>query len=253
MRVLRAFREAALGLTLSFVNLVGAYLTLVVFGGLGSWSDAQFIGCFGMLELGTGVAFIYGPNIWRLPVLQAETVPPGGVRVSPALLRQPHWAAGVKAVAGGGLLLWAAWHEGASLASLALVPEVLLIALGSLALSLAIARLGALRPDIDVIQFAIRQPKRRERVLPAFSMSAAVLEACLNLGPFPFVKALPPGVLYRPAMAPSAGLLGWTLALAAVASAAAIAAWWGRIDVRAGEGTREPGPEDAQVRPGAGS
>ncbi|MCK9517629.1 MAG: hypothetical protein M0R74_01185 [Dehalococcoidia bacterium] len=61
-----AFRGLALGLTLSVVNLLGVFLTIVAFGGLGEWTRAQFAGLFGLIEVATGAAFVIGPNIWRL-------------------------------------------------------------------------------------------------------------------------------------------------------------------------------------------
>ena len=110
MRV--ALRGLALGLALSVLNFVGALLTLLALGGLGDWAPAQFIGLFGLLEVATGVAFVVGPNVWRLPVASAELEPRTRVRLALSTVLIPHWAVGVKSVAGLALLAWAAVQEG---------------------------------------------------------------------------------------------------------------------------------------------
>jgi len=108
----RALRGLALGLTLSVLNLFGAFLTLLALGGLGDWTGTQFIGLFGLLEVATGAAFVIGPNVWRLPVAAAELEPGTTTRFAASTVLIPHWAGGVKSLAGAGLATWAAAREG---------------------------------------------------------------------------------------------------------------------------------------------
>ena len=63
----RAVGSALLAFSLSFVNLAGALLAISALVGLESWSDRQFIGLFGFVELSIGLAYLIAPNIWRLP------------------------------------------------------------------------------------------------------------------------------------------------------------------------------------------
>src|SRR5688500_13207660 len=136
----RAVRGLLLGLTLSVLNLAGAFLAILALGGLGEWTGIQFIGLFGLMELATGLAFIVCPNIWRLPVAEANTSDSTPVHLAASTLFLPHWAAGTKAVAGAAFLIVAAYREGVGAAT----PGVLLLVLGVLvivlSLSLIIAR-----------------------------------------------------------------------------------------------------------------
>ena len=63
----RAVGGALLAFSLSFVNLAGALLAIGALGGLEPWSDRQFVGLFGFVELSIGLAYLIAPNIWRLP------------------------------------------------------------------------------------------------------------------------------------------------------------------------------------------
>ncbi len=63
----RAVGSALLAFSLSFVNLAGALLAIGALGGLEPWSDRQFVGLFGFVELSIGIAYLIAPNIWRLP------------------------------------------------------------------------------------------------------------------------------------------------------------------------------------------
>ncbi|MCC6381048.1 MAG: hypothetical protein IT304_00990 [Dehalococcoidia bacterium] len=243
-------RGLGLGLALSAVNLVGALLVLSAVGGLGSWTSRQFVGIFGLVELGTGVAFVLGPNVWRMPVQAAA-----GERVvlEPRQLLVPHWAGSVKCLAGALFLAWAAAGEGRSTASALLLPFALLLPVGGLGLSLVAARFGTTRPDLDVVTLVIRRPERPERPLPPVSLSAAVVQVVVNLGAFPLVLALPPSILYRPEIAPSPALLWWSAAVSLALAAAGLLAWRGRFVRRADAPVRPslgPGPrEEKRERP----
>ncbi|MGI8926964.1 MAG: hypothetical protein ACR2HN_10010 [Tepidiformaceae bacterium] len=229
IRLPRFFRGLALGLTLSVVNLLGGFLTIVALGGLGEWSGTQFVGMFGVLEIATGFAFIIGPNAWRLPVAEANTSDRTKVRLAASTLFIPHWAGGAKCVAGAAMLGFAAIQEGLGLASVGLVLAAALVVLGALALSLLVARWGVAHPGVDVVELVIRRPGRKDVALPALSIGAAIMQLLLNIGIFPAVKFLPPAVLYRPHIAPSASLLAWMAVVTALLLAAAALAWRGRI------------------------
>jgi hypothetical protein len=231
---LRAARGLVLGLTLSFVNLVGAVATIAALGGPGSWSRTQFIGLFGVLEVSTGAAFLVGPNLWRMPVIEARLgVQPGQVRLAASTVFIPHWAAGVKGIAGLAFVGWAAASEGLAPASLGLPLLTICICSASVGLSLVAARIGVAHPEYDVVQFIVRRPRNRDLALPATSVGATVVQVLLNIGSLPAVKLLSPGVLYGPELAPSPALLAWLAIVAAVLVAGGLAAWWGRLALRA--------------------
>jgi hypothetical protein len=218
-----------LGLALSVLNLAGAFLALLALGGLGAWSGRQFIGMFGLIESATGLAYVIGPNIWRLPVAEANTSDRTAVRVAASTILLPHWAALSKVFAGAAMLLYAADGEGVGLVTVGLLPVALALAVAVVALSLLAARLGATRPDIDVLFVTVRRPGHRARALPGISISGMVIQLIVNIGTFPAVKLLSPTVLYRPALGPSPGLLVTSMALATALTLAAAWAWRGRI------------------------
>ncbi|MEO9254330.1 MAG: hypothetical protein ABI305_02235 [Tepidiformaceae bacterium] len=232
-RFLRLFRGLALGLSLSFCNLVGAFLTLLVLGGLGSWSGTQFVGFFGLMELATGVAFIFGPNAWHLPVVAAETRPGENTHLSLSILRIPHWAGGVKSIAGAGCLMWAGSKEGVGPGSIAIFALALCVFASCMAVSVLVARWGVAHPEHDVFQFILKRPKHEDRLLPAVSVSALALEALFNIGPFPFVKAFPPTLLYSPELVPSRAFLLWVAGITLLLVGAALVVWWGRFSFQA--------------------
>lgn len=248
MRIFRIFRGLVLGLTLSAVNLLGAFLTLLVLGGLGDWSGTQFIGLFGLLEVGTGIAFVFAPNAWHLPVVAAQTAG-SETRLTLSLLAIPHWAGGVKSFAGAILLLFAFSQEGGSPASAGLLVEAALILVLCVASSAALARWGVTNVGRDVFQFVLKRPGRDDRMFPGLSASALVLELLFNIGPFPLVKLLPPSVLYQPQMAPSFAFLAWTVVVAAVAMLAALIAWRGRLALRSPRRQQQLAEQETVPRP----
>lgn len=228
-----ALRGLVLGLSLSVANLAGATLTVLVLGGLGEWTGRQFVGLFGLIEIGTGAAFVVCPNIWRLPAAQAELAPGTAVRFAASTVLIPHWAGGVKTLAGGAMVAWVLAHEGAAFASAGLLLVAAATCLTAIGVSMLAARSGVAWPAFDVFQVVVRRPGRGERVLPAQSLGASVVQFLLNIGAFPAVKLVPPSVLYRPEMAPSPSLLAWALGVAALTVLLGAAAWWGRLSWRA--------------------
>lgn len=229
----RAFRGLALGLSLSAINLAGAAVALWSFGGFSGWSQAQFIGLFGVLEIATGAVSIFGPNIWRLPVAQAQTSPRTDVRLALSTILIPHLAASAKLIAGLAMVVYALAEEGASPASAGLVALSGLLAIAISAGTLALARIGVEWPTVDVWSLTIHRAGHEDLPLPAFSLTSLLALFLINIGIFPAVKLLPPGVLYQPEMAPSAAVLAWTGAIAVALVAGALAAWHGRLSLRA--------------------
>lgn len=231
--MLRALRGLALGLTLSVLNLCGAFLTLLALGGLGEWTGTQFVGLFGLLEVATGAAFIIGPNVWRLPVAAAELEPGTTTRFAASTILIPHWAGGVKSLAGAALAAWAAHQEGVAPATAGVLLVIVFTCAVSVAVSMLFARIGCARPDIDVFQVTVNRPGRPPLQLPGMSWGASFVQALLNILTFPSVKLLPPSVLYQPEMAPSNALLGWFGLVVGTLTVAAFAAWSGRLAWRA--------------------
>jgi hypothetical protein len=229
----RALRGLVLGFLMSVVNLAGALLVVLMLGGLGSWTDRQFIGLFGLLEIVTGVAFIIGPNIWRLPVAEANTNDRTSIRLAASTALIPHWAAAAKVVPGLPMVTVALLHAGIGPATALLPLLVLLILAGVMGLSLVAARLGVARPDLDVVQLVVQRPGRPALALPGISISGVVVQLLVNIGASPAVKLFPPSVLYRPEMGPSQGLLSITGLLGAALLLAGFLAWRGRISWRA--------------------
>ena len=150
---------------LSFVNLVGAFVALSVLGGIEPWTDRQFVGLFGLVELSVGLAYFFAPNVWRLPVAEANTKRTD-VRLAASTLLIPHWIAAAKAI-GGAIMLGYGATEGIGPATLGLPLAVLFVALGFLALSVAVSRLGVARPDLDVFFVTVRRPGEKSTRFPA--------------------------------------------------------------------------------------
>ena len=228
----RAFRGLFLTFTLSFVNLVGIIVTLSALGGLAPWSRWQFIGAFGVLEAASGLANVISPNIWRLPVAQVETGRQTDVELAASTLLIPHWAGLARTGAGLVLMAAGAWHEGLAAASLALIPFIAALAWLILAISIALARLALLRPDLDVVGISIRWGGK-VREAPLISLSASVLQFFLSIATVPAAKLLSPSVLYQPELAPSGQALVAVLAASLVFGLLAYFLWWGRVSLAA--------------------
>lgn len=229
---LRLLRGLGLGLSLSAVNLAGAFLTVLAIGGLGEWSRAQFLGLFGIIELATGIGFIFLPNIWRLPVAEA-TLKRQEVDFAASAIFIPHWAGAVKSIAGAAFMLVALVYEGVGPATIGLVAVVAAILAGAVGLSMVFARLGAKRPDIDVYFVTIRRPGRKDIEMPGISIGASFVQLLLSIITFPALKALPPSALYQPEMGPSLASLAWSVAIGAGLLGLGLAAWTGKLRWRA--------------------
>lgn len=228
----RAFRGLFLTFTLSFVNLVGIIFTLSALGGLAPWSAWQFIGLFGVLEAASGLANVISPNIWRLPVAQVETGRRTDVELAASTLLLPHWAALARFAAGLVLVAVAAWHEGLAPGSVALIPFIGALAWLMLVISIALARLALLRPQLDVLGITIRWGGK-VREAPPLSLTASVLQFLLSIATLPAAKLLAPAILYQPQLAPSANALLVVLAASVILGLLAYLVWWGRIAVNA--------------------
>jgi hypothetical protein len=228
----RAFRGLALVFLLSFVNLVGVIVTATALGGVEPWSRWQFVGMYGVLEVASGLANVFSPNIWRLPVAELQTSRRTDVTLAASAMLLPHWGGLARSVAGLVLVALTARYEGVGPATAGLLPFVLALAFSILALSAVLASLGVARPDIDVVQFVVRWGLR-ERELPPISIGASVLQFLLAIATIPAVKIFPPSVLYQPEIGPSAGALLATLGVSAALGGIAYLLWSGRIEWRA--------------------
>jgi len=218
-------------LVLSFVNLIGAFVALSLLGGIEPWTNRQFVGLFGLIELSMGLAYLFAPNAWRLPVAEANT-PRTDIRLAASTVLIPHWIALAKALGGAVMLAYAA-IEGIGPATLGLPLAVFFIAIAFLALSVAVARLGVARPDLDVFFVTVRRPGGKEHELPGFTITGMSMQLLSNFGVFPAVELLKPSALYQPELGPSPELLLATGAAAALLCAIAWFSWRGRITMRA--------------------
>ena len=240
----RAFRGLALVFVLTFLNLVGVAVTAALLGGLEPWTQWEFIGLFGAIEVASGLANVISPNIWRLPVAELQTSSRTDVKLAVSALTIPHWGGLARAAAGLVCLGLAAWQEGLGAASVLLVPFLAGIGWSILALAAVIACFGVARPDLDVVQFVVRWG-RREREAPPISIGASVLQFVLAIATIPVVKTLPPSVLYQPEVAPSQNALALVLAVSIVLLVLVYVLWHGRIDLTAPAGQQREAEEHA--------
>src|SRR5918998_465938 len=228
----RAFRGLALVFVLSFLNLVGVIVTATALGGIAPWSRWQFIGLYGAIEAASGLANVISPNIWRLPIAELQTSERTDVKLAASALLLPHWGGLARCAAGVVCLGLAAWQQGLGPASAALVPLVLAVGWSILAVSAVLAWAGVRRPDLDVVQFVIRWG-RREKELPPLSIGASFLQFVLAIVTIPAVKLLPPSVLYRPELGPSASAVLVSLAVAVALLVLIYLLWSSRIGLSA--------------------
>jgi hypothetical protein len=222
----------ALVFLLSFVNLIGVAVTAAALGGLAPWSRWQFVGMYGVIEAASGLANVISPNIWRLPVAELQTSARTDVQLAASALLLPHWGGLARFGAGLVFLGLAAWQEGLGLVTAALVPFLLALGWSILAISALLARAGVRRPDVDVVQFVVRWG-RREKELPPISIGASVFQFLLAIATIPVVKLLPPSVLYRPEIGPSAIAIVLVLVASAALAALVYVVWSGRIEFAA--------------------
>jgi hypothetical protein len=186
-----------------------------------------------LFEVATGIAFIIGPNIWRLPVAEANTSPATKVRLAASTIFIPHWAAGAKAAAGLALLSVVFVTEGVGRETAGVPILVFYVVAIVVALSLVFARVGVDRPELDVFQIKVSRPGGREHAFRAASIGALVVQFLLNITVFPTVKLLPPSVFYQPEVGPPPSVVLGGFVLTAVFVGAALWAWRGRMGWRA--------------------
>lgn len=79
----------------------------------------------------------------------------------------------------------------------------------------------------------IQRPGHDDAPLPGISIGGMIVQLIINIGAFPAVKLMPPSLLYQPELAPSRAMLSVLLAVAALLTLAAYAAWHDRITWRA--------------------
>jgi hypothetical protein len=229
----RAVGGALLAFSLSFINLAGALLAISALGGLEPWSNRQFIGLFGFVELSIGIAYLFAPNIWRLPVAEANTGDRTEIKLAASTLLIPHWIAAAKLLSGVTMLTYAAIGEGLGPASFGLPLAIIFIGGGFLALCLIASRLGVARPDLDVVFLVVKRPGHRDKELPGQSLGGILMQALSNLGVFPAVALTSPSIFYQPELGPSPEFLIVTGLTFALLSGLAWFCWRGRVAWRA--------------------
>jgi hypothetical protein len=227
----RAARGLVATFVLSFVNLIGAFVALSVLGGIDPWTDRQFVGLFGLIELSMGLSYFFAPNVWRLPVAEANT-PRTDVRLAASTIFIPHWIAAAKA-GGGAIMLGYGATEGLGPATIGLPFAVFFVTGAFLALSVAFSRLGVARPEFDVFFVTVRRPGGKAYELPGFTVTGMSMQLLSNFGVFPAVEILKPSALYRPEIGPSPEFLLVTGVACVVITAIAWLVWRGRITARA--------------------
>lgn len=210
---------------------MGLLLTAVGLNALGEWSQWQFVGLFGVVEMGSGIANVITPNLWAMPVVEQETSKRTQTVLALDTLLIPHWGGLARSVAGLAMIGAAGWHEGFGPATSLLVPLCLAIAALQLGLSALTARAGVALHKYDVVGVTLNWFK--EIRVPPISLSASALQFVLNLITIPAMSVLSPGALYQPEIGPSVGGLNILTAVTIAAAAGGLLAWWGRIARRA--------------------
>jgi hypothetical protein len=226
----RAFRGLALVFVLTFLSLFGVLVTAAAVGGVAPWSRWQFIGLFGVMETAAGLANVLSPNVWRLPIAELQTR--SSVKLAASAVLLPHWGGLARSAAGLVCVALAAWQEGIGVASVGLVPFVVALALAILAISALLARAGVAKPELDVVQFAVRWGGRDKELAP-ISIGASVFQFLLSIATIPAAKLFPPSVLYRPEIGPSAEALLVLVAVSVALLPLVYLLWSGRVDVEA--------------------
>jgi hypothetical protein len=229
---LRFFRGLALTFALSFVNFVGLALTARSLGGVHGWTAWQFAGLFGMIEAASGLASVVLPNVWKLPIVEARTSRRTAVLLAASSLFLPRWGGLARTGLGVLLLAAAALDQGTAAGTPLLIPVLLAWAVIATGLSLVVARAGVARPDLDVLTVRIDW-RDQERTLEPLSLGASLLQFVLGVLSLPMAAILSPGVLFRPGLEPSAGLVLGSLLVMIVVLAAVCAAWSGPMALQA--------------------
>lgn len=233
----RAFRGLFLVFTLTFLNLVGITLTAIGLNVMGDWTIWQFIGLFGIIEAGSGLANVVTPNLWAMPVVEQETSQRTKTVLALDTLLMPHWG-GLARTGAGVVMIGAAGYEaGTGGATAWLLPMVLLVAMAQVGLSALIARGGVIGHAYDVVQVTLNW--YREIRVPPISLSASALQFCLSIITIPAIAVLRPGAMYQPEIGPSAGALTWLAVATLIFCLAGFASWYPRIARHAPREQRE--------------
>lgn len=206
-------------------------LTAVGLNALGEWTLWQFVGLFGVIEAGSGLANVVTPNLWAMPVLEQETSARTKTVLALETLGLAHWGGLARTLAGIVMIAVAGQHEGFAATSVLLLPMILVIALLQIGLSAVIARGGVALHRYDVLQVTLNW--YREIPVPPISLSASMLQFVLSLITLPAISILRPGVLYQPELAPASDAVIILTGVTLLTVIAGLAAWYPRIAVRA--------------------
>jgi hypothetical protein len=223
----RAFRGLVLSLLLSVVNFAGLLLTAMGTGMLKGWTTWQFGALFGTIEAAAGLACIFLPNIWHLPVAEVETSRRTQVRLALSSVLVPHWGAAARFVVGAGLIVGAGREYGVDVTAGLIALVVLMLAASMLSVSLLAARFGVARPEIDVVQFIVRWRGKTNELKP-LSISASIVQFLLSIMPLPAASLLGASVMFGPELGLATGALVWMTLVTAVLAGVTLAAWTGR-------------------------
>ncbi len=222
----RAFRGLFLVFLLTFLNLAGILLTAIGLNALDGWTTWQFVGLFGIVEAGGGLANVITPNLWAMPVVEQETSKRTRTVLALDILMMPHWGGFARSGAGIAMIVLAGIQEGFGPATALLPVLCVIVALLQISLSLLIARGGVERPDYDVLQITLNWYKAID--LPPISLSASALQFFLSLITIPAVTVIAPGAIFQPEIGPSALTLASLSIATVVATVLGLAAWNGR-------------------------
>lgn len=116
------------------------------------------------------------------------------VRLAATAMLIPHWGGGARASPGVCLMLAGGFHEGWTVTSVLILPLVALLVISLLGVSVAIARPGVSRPDIDTVQVIFRW-RHTEHEMAPLSITASAQQFLLGIFTLPMVKFLSPGSL----------------------------------------------------------
>lgn len=201
-------------------------LTAIGLNALDGWTTWQFIGLFGIVEAGGGLANVITPNLWAMPVVEQETSKRTRTVLALDILMMPHWGGFARTGAGLAMITLAGIQEGFGPATALLPVLCLIVAVLQISLSLLIARGGVERPDYDVLQITLNWHKAIE--LPPISLSASALQFFLSLITVPAVSVIVPAAIFQPEIGPSLATLAWLSATALIVTVLGLAAWRGR-------------------------
>jgi hypothetical protein len=232
-RIKHFLKGLILGNLLAAVDVIGAFYTVQLTGGFGDWTLWQFFGLVGIIEIATGIAFISGPNIWRFPVMEANTSDRTSIHFAASAVLIPHWAAGAKILAGIAMLVPAAIQAGIGSATIGIPLLILSLVVAILGFSAIVARLGVAKPEWDVFYLSARRPGSKTYEVPGMSIGGSIIQFVLSIGAVPAIKLLHPDALYHPHIGPSPELLWGSFAVAVLLLLATWVVWRGRISWQA--------------------